>query len=101
MGKIKNFLEMRAHHIIAYAVHQCACFCSNTKKFHRDAILYLTKYLSQTRDKGLNIVPDVSIGLEVFTDADIAGSRARAKADTDVNTAKSLTGFVIQFANSC
>ena len=86
---------MRTHHIIAYADHQCACFCSNPKKFHGDIILHRTKYLRQTRNKGLNIVPDVRLGLDIFAGADVAICWVQAKADTDINTAKSLTGFVI------
>ena len=44
VGKL-NFLEKSTRPDIAYAVHQCARFCSNPKKSHGDAIVHLARYL--------------------------------------------------------
>ena len=46
-------------------------FYLNPKKSRRDASVHLIKFLRQIRDKGFNIVSDVSLGLEVFTDVDL------------------------------
>lgn len=49
-----NFLEKSSRPDIAYATHQCACFCSEPKESHINAVIHLTKYLQSTQDKGKN-----------------------------------------------
>ena len=97
IGKL-NFLEKSTRPDIAYAVHQCARFCANPKKSHGDAVIHLAKYLKSTREKGIILNPTEDKGLEVFADADFAGSWKRTEAEHDSATAKSRTGYLIQFA---
>ena len=93
VGKL-NFLEKSTRPDIAYSVHQCARFCANPKKSHGDTIIHLAKYLKITRDKGIILKPDQNKRLEVYADADFAGSWKRSEAENNVNTAKSRTRYI-------
>ena len=53
IGKL-NFLEKSTHPELAYAVHQCARFCSNPKRSHGIAIKHIGRYLLSTRDQGIS-----------------------------------------------
>jgi hypothetical protein len=98
VGKL-NFLEKGTRPDIAYTTHQCARFSIDTKKSHGEAIKYLCKYLIGTRDKGIILNPDTEQSLKVFVDADFCGSYQRMTAMDDVSTAKSRTGYIIQYCN--
>lgn len=93
-----NFLEKSTRPNITYAVHQCARFCANPKKSHGDAVIQLAKYLKSTKEKGIILNPMREQGLEVYADADFAGSWKRAEAENDASTAKSRTRYLIQYA---
>ena len=88
IGKL-NFLEKSTRPDIAYAVHQCACFCEDPRQSHADAVIHLCKYLAEMRDKGIIIDPKKNKSFEVYADADFTGNWNKATASEDVSTAKS------------
>ena len=53
-----NFLEKSTRPNITYAVHNCACFMSNPKKIHLEAIKDIGRYLVlATREMGIKLKP--------------------------------------------
>ncbi len=96
IGKL-NYLEKSTRPDLSYAVHQCARFCSDPKKSHATAIKYIGRYLASTKDKGICIRPN-SKGFECYVDASHAGDWKQSAAIDNPSTARSRTGFVIQFA---
>ena len=96
VGKL-NFLEKGTRPDIAYATHQCARFSIEPKKSHGDAIEYLCKYLIGTRSEGIILHADPTQSLKVYVDADFAGSYQRMTAIDDPSTAKSRTGYIVQY----
>lgn len=96
VGKL-NFLEKSMRPDIAYAVHQCARYCTEPKKSHGDAIVHLVKYLKNTKDVGLTLRTSEINDLEVYIDADYAGNWSRVEAHFDPDTARSRTGYIIKF----
>ena len=97
VGKL-NYLEKCTRPDIAYAVHQCARFCEDPKEEHAKAIEFLVKYLAGTRDKGIELHPKGIPVIDVYADADFAGNWNKATAEFDPSTAKSRTGYLINFA---
>ena len=95
---ILNFLEKSTRPEIAYATHQAARFSQDPKQTHGDAVLWLCKYLRETRNEGIILDPRTEKSLEVYADADFAGNWNKTTAAHDVSTAKSRTGYVITFA---
>ena len=80
-------------------MHQCARFASDPKESHAVAVKRIGKYLSSNKDKGIIISPDTNN--EIFTcwvDAAFAGEWNRDTAMEDPTTAKSRTGYVINYA---
>ena len=98
IGKL-NFLEKSSRPDIAYATHQCARFCSEPKQVHIDAVIYLTKYLQNTRNEGILLDPKHETSFEVYADADFAGNWFKMTAQDDPSTAKSRSGYVIMYGN--
>ena len=98
IGKL-NFLEKSTRPDIAYATHQCARFSADPRRPHGDAVMYLAKYLRATREQGLILDPTSSKSLETYADADFAGNWNRGTAPEDASTAKSRTGYLINFAD--
>ena len=98
IGKL-NFLEKSTRPNITYAVHQCARFCSNSKKSHGDAVVHLVKYLRRTKTNGLLLKPNNDKGFEVYADANFSGSWIRSEAELDPTTTKSRTGFIIKYTD--
>ena len=96
IGKL-NYLEKSSRPDIAYAVHQCARFCSDPKEAHIQAVIHLAKYLNATKDKGIVMRPDYSKSFEVYADADFAGNWFKSTAMEDPSTAKSRSGYVIMY----
>jgi hypothetical protein len=95
IGKL-NFLEKSTRPDIAYAVHQCARFSNDPKESHVVAVKRIVKYLIGTKDKGIYLRPD-SHSFECWVDADFVGNWDRVNADVDPSTAKSRTGYVINY----
>jgi hypothetical protein len=81
-----KFLEKGTRTDIAYATHQpyqCARFSEDTRASHEDAVIYDPK-----RDQSV----------EVYADADFCGSWNKATAPQDISTAKSRSGYMVNFA---
>ena len=97
IGKL-NFLEKSTRPDIAYAVHQCARFMENPTASHGQAIKHIGRYLLGTRDKGLIFHPDANALFTCFADADYCGNWNRSIAMEHIDTARSRTGYLVQFA---
>ncbi len=82
---------------IAMAVHQCAWFSVFPMRSHEQAVMRIDRYLLSTRDKGMIYKPGSSKELEVYVDADFAGSWDPADPGNADNI-YSRTGFVIRYA---
>ncbi len=96
IGKL-NFLKKSTRLEIAYAVHQCACFCSAPKQSHAEAVKRIGRYLQSTQDKGLVIDPSGN-NFTCYVDASHAGDWKQEAAIDDPTTARSRTGYVITYA---
>ena len=97
IGKL-NYLEKSSRPDIAYAVHQCARFCSDPKQEHIDAVIHLVKYLKGTSTQGVLLRPHDQ-SFEVWVDADFSGNWNVNTGVADPSTAKSRSGYVITYAN--
>jgi hypothetical protein len=96
VGKL-NYLEKSSRPDIAYAVHQCARFSIDPRKEHGLAIMWIGRYLKGTRDKGIILKPKDN-SFDVFCDADFAGNWDRDDAEHDPDTARSRSGYIINYA---
>jgi hypothetical protein len=94
IGKL-NFLEKSMQPELAYAVHQCARFCSNPKRSHGEAVKHIGRYLLSTKEQSLILKQCM---FDCWVDASHAGEWKKETAADDIDTAKSRTGFVIMFA---
>ena len=97
IGKI-NYLEKSTRPDISFATHACARFASNPRQPHGEAIKWLGKYLLATKDKGLILKPGKQ-SFDCFVDASFGDNWNLEEAETEPDTAKSRTGFVINYAN--
>jgi hypothetical protein len=61
--------------------------------------MWLGKYLAGNKDKGLIFKPDEEQEFNCFVDADFSGDWTPEGAETDMDTARSRTGYVITYAN--
>ena len=95
IGKL-NFLEKSTRPDIAYSVHQCARFCNDPKMSHENAVKRIVKYLIATKDDGIYLRPNKH-SFDCWVDADFVGNWDRVNADVDPATAKSRTGYVINY----
>jgi hypothetical protein len=96
VGKL-NYLEKCTRIDISYAAHQCARFSSDPRVPHAKAVKWLGRYLRHTRDKGLIFKP-TDQSFDCFVDADFCGNWDRSTANSDSDTARSRTGFIIFYA---
>ena len=97
IGKM-NYLEKSTRPDISCAVHQCARFTAEPKIQHGKAVKHIGRYLAGTASKGIIYKPDVTKSLECFVDADFSGNWNKQDAATDMDTARSRTGYIIQYA---
>eukprot|EP00957_Ditylum_brightwellii_P158090 12033501-Ditylum_brightwellii.AAC.2 len=82
-----------------YAIHMCACYQSDLRKPHSNAIQRIGRYLLKTKDKGIKFMPSTDINkLECFVDANFASAYSSANNE-DLNRVQSCSGCVIMFAN--
>jgi hypothetical protein len=95
IGKL-NFIEKSTRPDIAYAVHQCARFSNDPKLSHENAVKRIVKYLITTKDQGIYLQPD-DHSFDCWVDADFVGNWDRVNADVDPSTAKSRTGYIINY----
>ena len=80
---------------IAYAMHQCAKFCSDPKESHVEVIIYLGRYLKGTRNKGLILDLSAKDFFLVWEDADFLLNWVQQTTEVDPSTAKLRFGYVI------
>ena len=83
---------------IAYAVHQCARFCEEPKEEHAQAVEFLLKYLAGSKGKGIILKPNQSPVIDIYADADFAGNWNHMTAEHEPSTAKSRSGYIINFS---
>jgi len=84
---------------IAFAVHQCACFCTNPKRSHELAVQCIVHYLKGTSNKGCFLKPSPSsLNLECYVDADFAGLWTLPTSHDPLDV-KSCSGYVVTFAS--
>ena len=95
---VTNYLSGTTKPDIIFAVHQCAKYSIDSKKFHEEAVKRIGRYLKKTKYKGLVFTPDGSNGIECYSDADLAGSWCRDDAN-QVGSVFSRTGYIIKLAN--
>ena len=97
VGKL-NFLEKSTRPEISYSTHQVATFSEDPKWSHREVVIWLCKYLWETRDEGIILDLWTDKSLETYADADFAGNWNKSTVTHDLSMAKSRSGFVITFA---
>jgi hypothetical protein len=84
---------------IAFAVHQCAHYCTNPKCIHELAVRRIVRYLKGTSDQGYLLCPTKSnLNLDCYVDADFAGLWTLPLSHDPISV-KSRTGYVITFAS--
>ena len=96
IGKL-GYLEKGCRPDISYITHQCARFSIHPTQDHAKAVKWIAKYLKSTKKKGITLHPDPSLGLEVFVDADFAGTWDKDDT-TNPDTARSRHGYIIKYA---
>ena len=95
---ILNFLEKSTPPEIAYAVHQCAHFSADPKQSHADAVKRIGRFLKGTPHEGITLRTDTQQRIQCWVDADFAGNWKPDGAQHDPMTAKSRSGWEIQYA---
>lgn len=98
IGKL-NFLAHMTRPDISMAVHNCARFSAKPTSLHEQAIKRIGHYLAHTRNKGLIYRPDGSNRLDMYVDANFAGTWHREYAHLR-GSCLSRTGFVVIY-NGC
>ena len=83
---------------IGFAVSQVARFTSSPKVSHASAVKTIVRYLKRTYDKGIIVMPDGSLNLACYVDADFAGLYRR-EPDDSPNSVRSRTGYIILLGN--
>ena len=97
IGKL-NFLEKLTRPDIAYAVYQCARFSADPKQSHADAVKCIGRYLKGTPHEGITLRPDTQQSFQCWVNTDFAGNWKPEGAQHDPMTAKSRSGWIIQYA---
>jgi hypothetical protein len=95
IGKL-NHLERGSRPDISYAVHQCARFTSNPRKEHGEAVKRIGRYLKGTRDRGF-VMQQSDEQFRVWVDADFSGNWSNEESMDDPDTARSCTGYLVNF----
>jgi hypothetical protein len=98
IGKL-NFLAQMTRPDISMAVHNCARFSHKPTQLHEQAVKRIGRYLAHTTDKGLINTPDSSGALNMFIDADFAGTWHKEFSHLR-DCVLSRTGYVIVY-NGC
>ena len=88
------YLTANSRPDIQFTVHQCARFTHNPRRTHGEAIKRIVRYLSMTKDKGLEFTPSDTLELDLYINADFAGLW-NYEHDQDPVCVKSQTGYVI------
>ena len=78
----------------AFAVNQYCRFSNDPKRCHEKTVKRIGRYLKGTKDSGMIINQDTSLGLDLYADANFAGLFSVEDPDDPV-CAKSRTGWLI------
>ncbi len=89
------YLAKNTHQDIQYAVHACARYTHRPKEIHAKAIKRIVRYLIGTADKGIILIPNKNITVDMFVDADFVGMWNAAVNDQDPVRVESRTGYMI------
>jgi len=95
IGKL-NFLAQNTRPDISMAVHNCARFCSKPTQLHEMAVKRICRYLLQTKDKGIIMNPVGDYRLNMYVDADFAGTWHKEFSQLR-ESVLSRTGFLITY----
>lgn len=76
---------------IAYAVQRCAAYVENPGQDHWTAVKRIIRYLKGTINSGINFVPNGTLNLTGYCDADWGG---------DTDSRKSFTGYIFKLAGN-
>lgn len=87
------YLQGHTRPDISFAVNQCARYAFRPKKIHEDALKRIGRYLLGTRDKGIFMVPDNTLQIDCYVDADFAGLWGYEERD-DPTCVKSRSGYL-------
>jgi hypothetical protein len=98
IGKL-NFLAQMTRPDISMAVHNCARFSAKPTSLHEQAVKRIGRYLAHTHTQGLTYRPNNNHSLDMYVDADFAGTWHREYAHLR-GSCLSRTGFVIIY-NGC
>jgi hypothetical protein len=95
IGKL-NYLAQMSRPDISMAVHNCARFSAHPTYLHEQAVKRIGRYLYSTQDKGLIYRPSTSATLDMYVDADFAGTWHKEYAHLR-ESVLSRTGYVILY----
>ena len=95
IGKL-NFLAQNTRPDISMAVHNCARFCNNPTLLHEQAVKRIVRYLILTKDKGMILTPQKDFSLNMYVDADFAGTWHKEYSHLR-DSVLSRTGFIITY----
>jgi hypothetical protein len=86
-----TYLSTSTRPDIAFAVHQCARFCTSPKRSHELAVRHIVRYLKGTKDRGYILRPSSHHNVDCYVDADFAGLWSTTTSHDPISV-KSLTG---------
>jgi hypothetical protein len=69
---------------------------NNPKLSHENAVKRIVKYLIMTKDQGIYLRPDEHL-FDCWVDAEFVGNWDCVNANVDPSTAKSRTGYIINY----
>ena len=88
------YLATNSRPDIASADNKCSSFPNEPRRSHEKVVKRIGKYLKGTREKGMTIKLENSLGLDLYADADFAGIFSVEDQEDPVSV-KSRTGSVI------
>ncbi len=91
------YLE-HSRHDISFATHQCIKYTHLPKLSHENALKKIGRYLKGTLDQGLILIPNNTMKIDWYPDADFAGLWKRDDVQ-DPYCVCNRTGYVICLAN--
>ena len=97
IGKL-NYLEKSCRPEIACAVHECARYMETPHVNHTDAIKRIVRYLKGNQSKGIILNPKQEHSFDVWADAAFGSLWNKDMAMEEPSSAKSRTGYVVQYA---
>ena len=87
------YLQGHTRPDIAFAVNQCARYAFSPKHSHEEALKRIGRYLLGTRDKGIYMLPNKTLQIDCYVDADFAGLWGYEEKD-DPTCVRSRSGYL-------